>query len=118
MADESSQKSTVQQLVNQESETQKSANQESPAEIAKPIIAQCRREIAAAWTQVEAARTELKRTRVLHERWAEQVRAVAAAMAAQAATVSEELSHDRPRSEGFVMVPAAKRSRNRRRSAS
>jgi hypothetical protein len=118
MADESSQKSTVQQLVNQESETQKSANQESPAEIAKPIIAQCRREIAAAWTQVEAARTELKRTRVLHERWSELMKAAAAGAAAAAALASEELSHDRPRSEGFVMVPAAKRSRNRRRSAS
>jgi hypothetical protein len=92
--------------------------QESPIEIAKPIIAQCRREIAAGLTQVEAARAELKRTRVLHERWAEQIRAVAAAMAAEAATVSEELSHDRPRSEGFVMVPALKRRRSRRRSAS
>jgi hypothetical protein len=118
MADESGQKSTIQQLAIPESETQTSANQESPTEIAKPIIAQCRREIAAAWTQVEAARAELKRTRVLHERWAEQIRAVAAAMAAEAAAVSEELSHDRPRSEGFVMVPAPKRSRNRRRSAS
>jgi hypothetical protein len=97
---------------------QESAIQESPIEIAKPIIAQCRREIAAGLAQVEAARAKLKRTRELHERWAKQIRAVAAAMAAQAATVSEELSHDRPRSEGFVMVPAPKRSRNRRRSAS
>jgi hypothetical protein len=107
-----------QELATQESATQESATQESPTEIAKPIIAQIRREIAAGLTQVEAARAELKRTRALHERWAEQIRAVAAAMAAGAATVSEELSHDRPRSEGFVMVPAAKRSRNRRRSAS
>jgi len=97
---------------------QGSAIQESPIETAKPIIAQCRREIAGGLAQVEAARAELKRTRELHERWAKQIRAVAAAMAAQAATVSEELSHDRPRSEGFVMVPAPKRSRNRRRSAS
>ena len=52
------------------------------------------------------------------KRWAEQIRAIAAAMAAEAATLSEELSHDRPRSEGFVMVPALKRNRNRRRSAS
>ena len=86
--------------------------------MAKPIIAQCRREIAAGWTQVEAARTELKRTRVLHERWSELMKDAAAAAAAAAATASEELSHDRPRSEGFVMVPAPKRSRNRRRSAS
>jgi hypothetical protein len=42
---------------------------ESPIEIAKPIIAQIRREIAAGMTQVEAARAELKRTRVMHERW-------------------------------------------------
>jgi hypothetical protein len=102
MADESSQKSTNQMLA-----IPPSANQESPTEMAKPIIAQCRREIAAAWTQVEAARTELKRTRVLHERWRELLKAAA-----------EELSHDRPRSEGFVMVPAPKRSRNRQRSAS
>jgi len=91
-----------------------------PIEAAKPIIAQCRREISAGWTHVDAARAELERTRVLHERWAEQIRAVAAAMAAEAGTISEELSHDRPRSEGFVMVPALKlkRNRNRRRSAS
>jgi hypothetical protein len=123
MADESSQKSTIQKLANQglanrESAPQNAAPQDSPTEIAKPIIAQCRREIAAAWTQVEAARTELKRTRVLHERWSELMKAAAADAAAAAATASEELSHDRPRSEGFVMVPAAKRSRNRRQSAS
>ena len=111
MADESS--PPIQELA-----TQELAIQESPIEIAKPIIAQCRRDIAAGLTQVEAARAELKRTRALHERWAEQIRAVAAAMAAEAATVSEELSHDRPRSEGFMMVPSPKRSRNRRRSAS
>jgi hypothetical protein len=118
MADEPSQESTIRQLVIQGSAIQGLANQESPTEIAKPIIAQCRREIAAAWTQVEAARTELKRTRVLHERWSELMKAAAAAAAAAAATASEELSHDRPRSEGFVMVPSPKRSRNRRRSAS
>ena len=118
MADESSQKSTVQKSVIQESVIQELANQESPTEMAKPIIAQCRREIAAGWTQVEAARTELKRTRVLHERWSELMKAAAAGAAAAAAAASQELSQDRPRSEGFVMVPAAKRSRNRRRSAS
>ena len=89
--------------------------EQSPIEAAKPIIAQCRRDIAGGWTHVDAAREELKRTRVLHERWAEQIKAVAAA---QAAVVSEELSHDRPRSEGFVMIPALKRRRSRRRSAS
>ena len=97
---------------------QESSIEESPIEIAEPIIAQCRREIAAGWTQVEAARTELKRTRVLHERWSELMKGAAAAAAAAAASVSEELSHDRPRSEGFVMVPALKRRRSRRRSAS
>jgi hypothetical protein len=115
MADESGQKSPIQQLAIQQLGIQESVNQESPTEIAKPIIAQCRREIAAAWTQVEAARTELKRTRGLHERWSELMKVAAEAAAA---VVSEELSHDRPRSEGFVMVPAPKRNRNRRRSAS
>ena len=102
----------------QELSAQESSAQESPIEAAKPIIAQCRREISAGWTHVDAARAQLERTRVVHERWAEQMRAVAAAIAAEAATLSEELSHDRPRSEGFVMVPALKRNRNRRRSAS
>jgi hypothetical protein len=97
---------------------QESSIEESPIEIAEPIIAQCRREIAAGWTQVEAARTELKRTRVLHERWSELMNAAAAVAAAAAASASEELSQDRPRSEGFVMVPALKRRRSRRRSAS
>jgi hypothetical protein len=103
-----------------ETPNQELSAQVSPIEAAKPIIAQCRREISVGWTHVDAARAELERTRVLHERWAEQIRAVAAAMAAEAATISEELSHDRPRSEGFVMVPALKlkRNRNRRRSAS
>ena len=98
--------------------SQEQSAQESPIEAAKPIIAQCRREISAGWTHVDAARAQLERTRVVHERWAEQMRAVAAAIAAEAATLSEELSHDRPRSEGFVMVPALKRNRNRRRLAS
>jgi|SRR5438128_1179382 len=97
---------------------QESSIEESPIEIAEPIIAQCRREIAAGWTQVEAARTELKRTRVLHERWSELMEAAAARAAAAAASASEELSHDRPRSEGFVMVPALKRRRSRQRSES
>jgi hypothetical protein len=109
MADESpSQKSPIQE----------STTPELPIEAARPIIAQCRREIAAGWTQVEAARAELKRTRVMHERWSELMEAAAAAAAVATATASEELSHDRPRSEGFVMVPALKRRRSRRRSAS
>ena len=74
--------------------------------------------IGAALFFVITFETRLKRTRVLHERWSELMKAAAADAAAAAATASEELSHDRPRSEGFVMVPAAKRSRNRRQSAS
>jgi len=81
---------------------------ESPIEVVKPIIAQCRRDIAVAWTHIEAAREVLKRSRPLQARWSEQ----------RAEAVSEELSHDRPRSEGFVMVPALKRRHSRRRSAS
>jgi hypothetical protein len=114
MANETS----IQESSTQDSSTRESLIKESPIEMAKPIIAQCRREIAAGWTQVEAARTELKRTRALHERWSELMKTAAAAAAEAAATASEELSHDRPRSEGFVMVPSPKRSRNRRRSAS
>src|SRR5262245_31949779 len=39
--------------------------------MARPLIEQCRREIAAAWVQVEAAREVLKRNRWLIERWSE-----------------------------------------------
>jgi hypothetical protein len=38
-------------------------------ERAQPLIAQCRRDIEAAWRQVEAARDALKRTRWLIARW-------------------------------------------------
>jgi hypothetical protein len=40
--------------------------------LAQPLIAQCRREIAAAWIHIEAAREMLKRGRWLLARWAEQ----------------------------------------------
>jgi hypothetical protein len=40
--------------------------------LAQPFIEQCRREIAAAWTHIEAAREMLKRGRWLLARWAEQ----------------------------------------------
>jgi hypothetical protein len=43
-------------------------------EIARPFIEQCRREIGAAWTQVEAAREGLRRTRGLLAVWEEQRR--------------------------------------------
>lgn len=38
--------------------------------MARPLIEQCRREIAAAWVQIEAAREALKSGRWLVERWA------------------------------------------------
>jgi hypothetical protein len=38
--------------------------------MARPLIEQCRREIAAAWVQIEAAREVLKSGRWLVERWA------------------------------------------------
>ena len=38
--------------------------------MARPLIEQCRREIAAAWVQIEAAREVLKGGRWLFERWA------------------------------------------------
>jgi hypothetical protein len=42
--------------------------------MARPLIEQCRREIAAAWVQIEAAREVLKRGRWLIERWTEHSR--------------------------------------------
>lgn len=42
--------------------------------MARPLIEQCRREIAAAWVQIEAAREVLKGGRWLIERWAEHSR--------------------------------------------
>ena len=44
--------------------------------LARPLIEQCRRDIAAAWEQVEAGRRILARSRWLLKRWAEQARAV------------------------------------------
>ena len=40
--------------------------------LARPFIAQCRHEIAAAWVHIEAAKEMLKRGRWLLARWAEQ----------------------------------------------
>jgi hypothetical protein len=40
----------------------------------RPLIEQCRREIAAAWCYVDAAKTMLQRSRGLAELWAEQKR--------------------------------------------
>jgi hypothetical protein len=51
------------------------ADQTGPAEaLARPIIQQCRREIAAAWVQVEAAKEVLRRGRWLLAHWAERSR--------------------------------------------
>ena len=46
----------------------------SPEALARPLIEQCRREIASAWVQIEAAREVLKRGRWLIDRWAEHSR--------------------------------------------
>jgi hypothetical protein len=40
--------------------------------VAWPFIEQCRREIDAAWTEIEAARDVLRRSRWLRAKWAEQ----------------------------------------------
>ena len=48
------------------------AEAQSIEALARPLIAQCRREIAAAWAQIEAAKDMLRRTRWLLARWAEQ----------------------------------------------
>ena len=37
--------------------------------IARALIAQCRREIAAAWEQIEAARATLRQTGAMFTRW-------------------------------------------------
>lgn len=88
--------------------------EQTSIETVKPIIAQCRRDIAAAWAHIEAAREVLRRSRPLQERWTEQIAAAAAT-----AAVDPELAPGRLRSEGFVMIPAlARRRRSRRRSAS
>jgi hypothetical protein len=42
--------------------------------LARSIIEQCRREIAAAWIHIEAAREGLRRTSWLSARWSEQIR--------------------------------------------
>jgi hypothetical protein len=50
------------------------ADQSGSAEaIARQVIAQCRREIASAWTHVEAARDALRRSRWMLARWSEQI---------------------------------------------
>jgi hypothetical protein len=48
------------------------AQSQSIEALARPLIEQCRREIAAAWAQIEAAKDMLRRSRWLLARWAEQ----------------------------------------------
>lgn len=74
------------------------------------IIAQCRRDIEAAWTHVQAAKDVLRRSRPLQERWKEQ-------LAAPPVVAPPSVPH--VRSEGFVMIPRApKVHRSRPRLAS
>jgi hypothetical protein len=73
------------------------------------IIAQCRRDIAAAWTHLESAKDVLRRSRPLQERLREQI-----ASAARAAQAHEEAPHP-PRSQGFVMIPRAPGDRTHHR---
>jgi hypothetical protein len=67
------------------------------ADTVAQIIAQCRRDIEAAWVHVEAAREVLRRSRWLYERWKQQL--------ADANRHTEEPVRQRPRSAGFVMIP-------------
>jgi len=83
-----------------------------PIETVAQIVAQCRRDIAAAWSHVESARDVLRRSRPLQERLREQI-----ASAARAAQAQEETPHP-PRSQGFVMIPRAPGERSRRRLVS
>jgi len=57
------------------------ARAQSIETLTTPLIAQCRREIAAAWAQIEAAREMLARGRWLLVRWAEQSKSDAASEA-------------------------------------
>ena len=83
-----------------------------PIEAVAQIIAQCRRDIAAAWSHVESAKDVLRRSRPLQERLREQI-----ASAARAAQAHEEAPHP-PRSQGFVMIPREPGHRSRRRLVS
>ena len=88
--------------------------QASPIDVAaRQFIEQCRHDIAAAWTHVEAAKDVLRRSRWLVERWAVQ---------ANLDQVSEltpaNLSVRRRRSRGFIMTASQTDRRSRRRSAS
>jgi len=68
------------------------------------VIAQCRRDIASAWSQVEAARDVLRRSRALQQRWSEQAAAV------EPVAPVPEPTRIALRSTGFVMIPRAPRA--------
>ena len=77
------------------------------------VIAQCRRDIASAWSQVEAARDVLRRSRALQQRWSEQAAAV------EPVAPPPEPTHIALRSTGFVIIPArCADDRSRRQSVS
>jgi len=79
------------------------------ADTVAQIIAQCRRDIEAAWVHVEAARQVLRRSRWLYERWKQQL------AAANTAAFSDAPARRRPRSAGFVMIPGGRSGQSRRR---
>jgi hypothetical protein len=97
--------------------------------LAQPFIEQCRREIAAAWIHIEAAKDMLKRGRWVLVRWAEQRRSqeaseitrLDAAGRSEAARigmfVGVELARRRRRRVAALVIPRAP-SHTRRRSAS
>ena len=82
------------------------------ADTVAQIIAQCRRDIAVAWTHIEAARDVLQRTRALQERLTEHI------AANDRVAGSHEPAHHQPRSLGFVMIPSEGGRRSRRRPVS
>src|SRR5262245_45246819 len=87
------------------------ANSASTADTVAQIIAQCRRDIEAAWAHVEAARQVLRRSRWLYEHWKQQ-------LADSHSIVPEAHVRQRPRSVGFVMIPGGRAGHSRRRLAS
>jgi hypothetical protein len=77
--------------------------------LAQPFIAQCRREIAAAWIHIEAAKEMLKRGRWLLARWAEQRQLLEATESARLAAADRS---EAARIGMFVgLEPASRRRR-------
>jgi hypothetical protein len=80
--------------------------------MARPLIEQCRREIAAAWVQIEAAREVLKSGRWLIERWTEHSRLDEAHESARLASFGRS---EAARIGMFVTVETETHHRGRRR---